>query len=239
MFTTQNLHTYIYCLALLLGSIWSQAYGQAPEIELILVEGGELIIDNPIASTENKENNLITIPIKDFYIGKYEITQAQYQAIMGKNLSYFSGCDNCPVENVSWQEATQFCYKLSKLTNKKYRLPTEAEWEYAARGGKQSKGYQYAGSSNIEAVSWYGNNSRAATHEVGGKQPNELGIYDMSGNVWEWCKDAYLPKANTREFILRGGSWGNINECCQTQHRTSQQTNYRDEFSGFRVVLVP
>ena len=127
---------------------------------------------------------------RDYYIGKYEVTQELYDIVMGTNPSHFKGYDR-PVEEVSWNEATEFCAKLSRMTGKHFSLPTEAEWEWAARGGKKSNGYKFSGSSNVDEVSWYYENSGGQSHPVGRLKPNELGIYDMSGNVDEWCQDWY------------------------------------------------
>ena len=190
------------------------------------------------------------VTLSSYYIGKYEVTQAQWRAIMGKNPSRFTG-DNNPVEIVTWYEAQEFCKKLSQLTGKKYRLPTEAEWEYAARGGKKSKGYKYSGSNTIGDVAWYYENSGSKTHPVGQKQPNELGIYDMSGNVKEWCSDWYSssyysssPQTNPtgptngtyRE--LRGGAWGAISSACRVADRTNLPIHSGSDI-GLRVVCVP
>ncbi|MBR0324280.1 MAG: SUMF1/EgtB/PvdO family nonheme iron enzyme, partial [Bacteroidales bacterium] len=122
-----------------------------------------------------------------FYIGKYEVTQAEWKAVMGTNPSRHKG-DNLPVENVTWFDCQEFIRKLNELTGKQFRLPTEAEWEYAARGGKHSYGAKYAGDNDIDNVAWYGDNSNNTTHPVGLKRPNELGLYDMTGNVQEWCQ---------------------------------------------------
>jgi sulfatase modifying factor 1 len=186
--------------------------------------------------------------LSSFNIGKYEVTQAQWKAVMGSNPSYFSGCDNCPVENVSWNDAQEFVRKVNAQTGKNYRLPTEAEWEYAARGGQQSRGYTYSGSNDLGSVAWYYDNSGSKTHAVGGKQANELGIYDMSGNVWEWCSEwngNYSSYSETnptgassgQSRVLRGGSCYFIAFNCRSANRNGNfPDNGLNDF-GFRLVL--
>ena len=191
-----------------------------------------------------------TVNLSSFYIGKYEITQAQWQAVMGTNPSEFSGCDNCPVEKVSWNDVQEFIQKLNQQTGKRYRLPTEAEWEYAARGGNKSRAYKYSGSNDISAVAWYGGKSGNKTHLVRQKSPNELGIYDMSGNVWEWCSDWYAndyysssPSSNPQGpstgsgRVLRGGSWYSAATDCRVANRRNDSPEYRSFNLGFRVLL--
>jgi formylglycine-generating enzyme required for sulfatase activity len=192
-----------------------------------------------------------TVTLSSFYIGKYEVTQAQWESVMGSNPSNFKGCANCPVENVSWNDVQDFISKLNAKTGKKYRLPTEAEWEYAARGGSSSRGYKYAGSNEIAAVAWYDVNSNdKKTHPVGQKSPNELGIYDMSGNVREWCSDwydvsYYSSSASTNPQgpasgsyrVLRGGSWSGFYSHCRVADRGSGSPENRGIYFGFRVLL--
>jgi len=201
--------------------------------------------------------------VSDFYIGKYEVTQKEWTEIMGKNLSNWKG-DNLPVEKVSWYDAVKFCNKKSDKegltrcysgsgTNTKcnfsangYRLPTEAEWEYSARGGNKSKGYKYSGSHNIGSVAWYNDNSGRKTHKVGTKQPNELGIYDMSGNVREWCNDWYESYSSSSQTnprgassgsdrVLRGGSWDSYASCCRVAFRYYSYPDRSDYLIGFRL----
>ena len=144
-------------------------------------------------------------------IGETPVTQELWQAVMCANPSYFEGDMLRPVDSVSWDDCQAFIRKLNQLTGQNFRLPSEAEWEYAARGGNRSKGYKYAGSNSVDAVAWYGGNSGSTTHKVKTKQPNELGIYDMSGSVREWCQDKccgnYNSPRNSGFRVLRGGSW--------------------------------
>ena len=189
-----------------------------------------------------------SVTLSGFYMGKYEVTQAQWKAVMGSNPSHNKG-DNLPVENVSWDDVQAFIRKLNQLTGKRYRLPTEAEWEYAARGGNQSRGYKYAGGNNIDEVAWYDGNSGERTHPVGKKRPNELGLYDMSGNVWEWCSDWYdedyygnSPQNNPQGpasgsyRVLRGGSWSDYAIYCRSAYRYGYTPDSRSGSIGFRLV---
>ena len=173
--------------------------------------------------------------IKSFQIGKYEITQKQWKEVMGNNPSYYKG-DNLPVERVSWYDVQEFLEKLNEKTGLNYRLPTLAESEYAARGGNKSRGYKYSGSDNVDDVAWYHNNSGARTHQVGTKQPNELGIYDMSGNVWEWCQDLYRSGRSDRQ--THSCSWAyTSSHCCHVTCSIFRSPAERSDSGGFRVVL--
>ena len=166
---------------------------------------------------------------------------------MGNNPSKFTG-DNNPVEQVSWNEVQEFITKLNAQTGKRFRLPTEAEGEYAARGGNQSKGYKYSGSNSISEVAWYTDNSNSKTHPVGQKTPNELGIYDMSGNVWEWCQDWYGSYSSSSQTnptgpssgsyrVLRGGCWYTFAGICRVSNLTYYNPDYRSDYFGFRLAL--
>lgn len=179
-----------------------------------------------------------------FYIGETQVTQELWQAVMGKNPSRFEGQKN-PVECVSWYDIRGkdgkgtdpncFLYRLKQKTGKNFRLPTEAEWKYAAKGGNKSKGYIYAGSDDIDKVAWYDGNSNNSTHPVKQWSPNELGIYDMSGNVWEWCEDLYNPSSSSR--VLRGGSWYSDARRCRVSNRYFGVPDYGSDCIGFRLVL--
>lgn len=220
------------------------------EIEMIAVKGGTFTMgatseQGSDARSWEKPSHKVTL--SDYYIGKTEVTQAQWKAVMGTNPSYFSG-DDLPVEKVSYNDCLTFINKLNNLTGKKFRLPTEAEWEYAARGGKKSKGYKYSGSNNIDAVAWYKNNSDNKTHIVGSKQANELGIYDMSGNVWEWCQDWYgvysegfqtNPTGPTSGDgrVVRGGSWITEGKGCRVSERDPGEPTSQVQIIGFRIAL--
>ena len=219
-------------------------------IEMVKVEAGSFNMGatpemiNP--DTDEKPVHRVTLT-NNYYIGKYEVTQALWQAVMGSNPSGFKG-DDLPVEMVSWNDCQDFISKLNAMTGKRFRLPSEAEWEYAARGGKKSRGYQYSGSNTIGDVAWYEGNSGSKTHAVGTKQPNELGIYDMTGNVWEWCQDWYgsyssSPQTNPIGAVSgscrmgRGGSWGNSARYCRSSYRGSYAPGFRGIGLGLRLVL--
>jgi sulfatase modifying factor 1 len=169
--------------------------------------------------------------VDDFMIGKYPVTQKQWQRVMGENPSYFNG-DNHPVEQVSWDDVQVFIQKLNKMTGKQFRLPSEAEWEYAARGGAKSKNYLYSGSNNLDEVGWYFGNSGSKTHPVGQKKANELGLYDMSGNVWEWCSDDWYDYRVIRGGCQKSAAWN-------CRHPANQRigTAYRFNFVGFRLAI--
>jgi len=214
---------------------------------MILVKGG---IFN-MGSTRNKnEQPIHEVLLKDFYIGKHLITQREWIAVMGENPSYFKGNINCPVENVSWKECQLFIKKLRKLTGKKYRLPSEAEWEFAAKGGNYSNNYIYSGDSSIIKIAWYDTNSAKKTHTVGAKRANELGIYDLSGNVWEWCQDTWhenykgapsrgkpwVQNGDKNLRVVRGGSWLNDKEYCTITKRTDLNLGIGDYITGFRLT---
>ena len=179
-------------------------------------------------------------------MGKYEVRQSEWEAVMGNNPSGFKG-DDLPVEKVGWYDCHEFIRRLNALTGLNFKLPTEAQWEYAARGGRLSKGYKYSGSNNLGEVGWYGSNSGNCTHRVGEKQPNELGLYDMSGNVWEWCEDWYggysvtpqrdpLGAADGSSRVVRGGCWDLGARSCRVSFRILSTPDYRDYNLGFRLV---
>ncbi len=170
-----------------------------------------------------------TVRVKPFNIARYEVTQSQYEAIMGPNPSHFTGCETCPVEKVSWYDVQAFIKKLNELSGESYRLPTEEEWEYAARTGGQ--GTKYSGSSNADLVSWHGDNSGSKTHAVGRKKANGFGLYDMSGNVWEWTASDY----NASNKVIRGGSWYNEVRNVRTSSRVSSNPGLQSSGLGFRL----
>ncbi|MEA5138568.1 formylglycine-generating enzyme family protein [Arcicella rigui] len=219
-------------------------------IPTIFVEGGAFNMGGTDPDTLFIELPVHNVILSDFYIGKYEITQSQWFAVMGSNPSYFSKfCDNCPVEQVSWDDAQEFLSKLNKLTGKSYRLPTEAEWEFAARGGNKSKGYLYSGSNDINKVAWYTINSDNQIHEVGLLSGNELGINDMTGNVNEWCFDWYssdyykispinnpINKSVDVYKVYRGGGWNWEPKFSRNSNRAAIEPTVRYYNIGFRVA---
>ena len=214
-------------------------FGLLPEMQR--VEGGSF----ERGSKEESPVHMVYLP--SYEIGKFPITQKQWQLVMGNNPSHFNNCQNCPVEQVSWEDCQEFISKLNELTGRKFRLPTEAEWEYAARGGKLSKGYTYAGGNSLKSLGFYKGNSDGKTHPVGQKKANELGLYDMSGNVWEWCEDWYgtYPQGpldnptgpESGQFrVLRGGSWDDYASFCRVSNRFGVGPSYRRSYIGFRLA---
>lgn len=190
------------------------------------------------------------VTLSSFSIGKYEVTQEEWKAVMDNNPSYnkYNGAKR-PVENVSWNDCQKFIRKLNAMTGKRFRLPTEAEWEYAARGGNNSRGYKFAGSDNLDRVAWYESNSNDATHDVGQKSPNELGLYDMNGNVEEWCQDWYGNYSGNSQKnpsgpssgsyrVSRGGCYFFEAGFCRVSHRSSNSPDDSSQSSlGFRLAL--
>jgi len=226
------------------------------QIEMVFVQGGTFIMGCNNGDTEcyDNEKPQHSVTLNNYSIGKYEVTQGLWKAVMGSIPSSISSSygigDNYPVYYVSWNDVQTFIQTLNSKVNRsdgmKYRLPTEAEWEYAARGGK-SEGYKYSGSDNIDKVTWYYGNSDSKTHTVGGKDPNGLGIYDMSGNVYEWVSDwygSYSSSAQTNPKgadggsyrVLRGGSWYYDAEGCRVSFR-DYINPVRSGYMGFRLVL--
>ena len=169
----------------------------------------------------------------DYYIGQTEVTQGLWEKVMGYNNSIVVG-DDLPVEKVSWDECQQFIGRLNEMTGLHFRLPTEAEWEYAARGGNRSRGCSYAGSNNIDSVGWYSDNSQQTTHAVASLMPNELGVYDMTGNVWEWCQDFY--DAGQTMHVVKSGSWFDAATTCRINARTGRAADYQS-YIGLRLVM--
>jgi formylglycine-generating enzyme required for sulfatase activity len=230
-------------------------------MKLVLIPKGTFMMGSPESEDERGEGefqNTVTIS-NDFYLGVYEVTQSQYERVMVYNPSYFQGTivgnqnTDLPVENVSWNDAMEFCKKLSELPEEKkagrvYRLPTEAEWEYACRAGSKTA-YSFGESSqSLGDYAWFFENSNNRTHPVGQKKPNAWGLYDMHGNVWEWCSDWYseYPKVATSDptgpkecsvRVYRGGSWINDASVCRSANRYGIFPSNRFRNFGFRIAM--
>ncbi len=230
--------------------------GKGVKLELVRVSAGSF---NMGSNEDNDEMPIHRVNLREFLIGKYPVTQVQYQAVMGMNPSHCKGDQN-PVEKVSWHDAMEFCQKLSQKTRHQLRLPTEEEWEYAAKGGNHSKRYEYAGSNNLSDVGWNRDNSGSKTHPVGQKKANEIGTYDMSGNVFEWCLDEWhdsyegkpdrlknnsnepwedvdINKNDNQDHLLRGGSCYSHASVCRSAYRYGNNARDQDNSFGFRVVV--
>ena len=254
--------TKVYYKAEEVASVGVYGYGEEPQPEIpegtvysvngveftmMPVEGGTFKMGNEYG--EDDEMPVHEVKLNSFSIGQTEVTQELWEAVMGNNPSRYKGA-KLPVENVSWNDCQEFIRKLNGLTGRHFRLPTEAEWEFAARGGVKSRGYKYAGGNEIESVAWYNVNSNEQTHSVGQKSPNELGLYDMSGNVWEWCGDWYdiynsfsqtnpkRPLSGSRR-VNRGGGWDGDDKECRMSHRGFINPGLRFNNLGLRLALSP
>lgn len=218
---------------------------------MIRVDGGTFMMgasqEQDSDALEN-ESPVHQVTLSPYFIGETEVTQELWKAVTGKSPSGYKG-ENRPVETVSWEDCQKFIQKLNKKTGLNFRLPTEAEWEFAARGGTRSKGYKYSGSEKLKDVAWYARNSDYSTHNVKTKTPNELGLYDMSGNVSEWCQDWFSkPYKNTPQtdpkgptsgsyHVVRGGCWDSSNIGCRVSDRLGSKPNHRTEYFGLRLAL--
>lgn len=220
--------------------------------KMVLVEGGTFTMGRTdgtsTSSYYDNETPIHYVTLSNFSIGQTEVTQALWKAVMGSNPSDFTGDTKRPVEQVTWSECQEFITKLNQKTGMGFRLPTEAEWEFAARGGNKSQGYKYSGSNDANAVAWFSSNSSSTTHPVAAKSPNELGIYDMSGNVHEWCQDGYdyyseEPQINpigsetNDHHVYRGGSWNFGEAACRVSARSNYGADICSHFLGLRLVL--
>lgn len=218
---------------------------------MVYVEGGVFYMGSmseKLGDTFFAENPIHKVKISSFSICRFEVTQEVWEAVMGANPSRFNEDAKRPVEMVSWEDCQEFIAKLNEMSGKKFRLPTEAEWEFAARGGNNSQGYKYSGGNDVDAVAWHKGNSGGQSHPVGQKTPNELGLYDMSGNVWEWCSDwgggydssyqiSPTGPLSGLSRINRGGSWRYYAECCRVTLRGNHSPVIRNCNLGLRLAL--
>lgn len=221
---------------------------------MVLVEGGTFEMGATAEQGEDdpdeNEYPVHVVNLSSFYICKTEVTQKLWKAVMDTNPAMILGDMNLPADCVKWDMCQKFISALNvMLDNKfKFRMPTEAEWEFAARGGNRSRGYKYSGSDNVDEVAWYGSNSDSKTHPVGTKKPNELGLYDMSGNLWEWCQDwigEYLPEEQTNPAgpsegahrVMRGGSWTYGQTFCRVSRRNYTSNVIGVSNCGLRLAM--
>ena len=216
---------------------------------MVTVEGGTFTMGATPEQGygDNDEHPTHQVTLSSFSIGRYEVSQGEWEIVMGTNPASFAG-DNCPVEFVSWYDCKEFINKLNDMTGMKFRMPTEAEWEFAARGGNKSQGYQFSGGNNLNSLAWHAGNSGSRTKAVGLKSPNELGLYDMSGNLWEWCSDWYgiynassqtnpIGPASGTAHVLRGGGWNGGAKNCRISNRDGRAPDYSSDRLGLRLAL--
>jgi len=217
---------------------------------MVKIEGGTFMMgatSEQVGDADSDEKPVHQVTLSSFSIGRYEVTQEEWETVMGSNPSHFKGAKQ-PVECVSWNDCQEFICKLNAMTDKKFRLPSESEWEFAARGGNNSRRCKYAGSNDIGTVAWYSFNSGRQTHNVGTKQPNELGLYDMSGNVWEWCEDWMEDYISSSQInlkgplsgpghVVRGGSWSYFARFCRVSYRKYNTSEFQHYSLGFRLAL--
>ena len=225
------------------------------KFKMVYVEGGTFTMgatEEQGRDADDDEKPEHEVRLDDYYIGETVVTQELWKAVMGSNSnpSFFTDSDNLPVERVSWEDAQAFIKKLNEITHRTFRLPTEEEWEYAARGGEEHKGYKYSGSNYIDKVAWYQKNSDSMTHPVKRKLPNDLGLYDMSGNVEEWCQDRYgqyisgvqkkqQDSISGANRVIRGGSWILGAGQCRVSYRNYDKQTFQCYYLGFRLVMNP
>lgn len=254
--------TKVYFPAEEVESVAAYGYGEEPEpdetedqtftvngvsFKMVSVSGGTFQMGSEDSDADSAEKPVHQVTLSDFSIGQTEVTQELWEAVMGSNPSNFKGA-KLPVEKVSWNDCQTFITKLNEQTGQKFRLPTEAEWEFAARGGNNNMGNKYAGSNTIGDVAWYTDNSGSTTHEVATKLPNELGLYDMSGNVWEWCQDWYGSYGSSNQTnptgatsgslrVRRGGSWFSYARLCRVAYRSAIAPTGANNSLGLRLAL--
>ena len=225
------------------------------EIEMVFVNGGKFRMGCPNLDGTgclSDERPRHEVKLRGYYIGKYQVTQGQWKAVMGANPAFFTGGDDRPVDQVSWNDAQEFIKKLNEMTGKKYRLPTEAEWEYAALGGEDDKGEPFGGHEFLADIAWYSYNSRGQTNPAGTRGANELGLHDMLGNVWEWVSDWYdkryyinSPLRNPAgprhgdERVYRGCSFNSAENHCRISIRNYAKPEYSVLNLGFRLAHSP
>lgn len=200
------------------------------------------------SDAREEEKPVHSVTLSDYCIGQTPVTQQLWEAVMDSTTPYCNLCDQCPAECVSWNDCQKFIRKLNRLTGRNFRLPTEAEWEFAARGGNKSRGYKYSGSNRVDDVAWHNGNCDCKTRPVAIKQANELGLYDMSGNVWEWCSDWYgeyseEPQTNPQgpsfgsKRVLRGGCSDHFDIAARNTARIGCIPSDDDERIGLRLAL--
>ena len=227
------------------------AFEKALNMEMVRVEGGTFMmgcdsVTDPMADSD--ERPLRKVALSTFYIGRYEVTLRQWDAVMRHSADGSSKNADFPVHNITWDDVERFIDRLNEETGREYRLPTEAEWEYAARGGRHAEKYAYSGGKQPEPVAWFAENSNRTVHRVGGLQPNALGLYDMSGNVWELCSDYYGPydTLDVKDpqgpeqgvyHVMRGGSCNSSPQSCRVTFRQDNSLMSGDAVVGFRLVL--